>query len=111
MKQIQNIDEIVGKTISHVHEDCEDQIWLGFSDQTFVILGIERGYYDSAYLRLIEKPPTLLENSQAVLKLGIATAEELRKLADEKQAANRLEQERREREQFERLAKKYGNGK
>lgn len=108
MKQIKDSDEVVGKTISHFHEDCEDQIWLGFTDQTFVIFGIERGYYDSAYLRLITQAPTLLENSQAVLTLGISTSEELRKLAVEKQEANRVEKERREKAELARLQSKYG---
>lgn len=107
MEQIKNSRALEGKTIVKAHEDFEE-LWLSFSDGTFAVLAIERGYYDDVSLKLRTEPPRLLENTQAVLAIGLATVDQLKALDEERQNASRAEIERREKAELARLAAKYG---
>lgn len=106
------LKDAVGKVLKDVLF-ASNQAVITFTDDTFTTLGVGLGYEPGEEtirpdtLELFDFGDDLLANA------GIATKEELNDLREErrKKAAEhwRVTQEEREREEFERLKKKFGN--
>jgi hypothetical protein len=105
MKPIQSTDEIIGKTISHVHQ-CFDELWLRFSDNSFVRFQASTSYGDTQ-LELISEDVGLDRESGALLDLGLTTPEEVQAFQKEILGKQIAEREQREKEQLAKLLAKY----
>ncbi len=93
LKRIYNEEEAIGKTISTIAGNGEEYI-IVFSDNTFLIIDVERGYEDSAGITFSS---TYYDDSLLIAG-GLLTAEEY----EAKKAAER--QAREEKEEAERKA-------
>lgn len=105
MNQIQSVEELTGKTITHTHQMFEE-LWLRFSDGSFVWFRASH-CYDSTELELVSTRPNLAENSMALLALESATPEDVENFHKAKRGMLQAEQERFEKEQLAKLLAKY----
>lgn len=115
MKTEVKLTDAVGKTLAAV-EFSESyrsgQAVLAFTDNTFATLGVERGY-EGGDEEIVEEPLDVFDfGDEKLVRSGIVTAEELetmRKVRDEQQRAeHQAQQEARDRQEFERLKRKFG---
>lgn len=115
MKTEVKLTEAVGKTLQAVEFSasyCGGQAVLAFTDGTFATLGVERGY-ESGDEEIVEEPLAVFDfGDEKLVRAGLVTAKELeamRKARDEQQRAERqAQQEARDRQEFERLKRKFG---
>jgi hypothetical protein len=105
MKPIQSTEELNGKTITHVYQ-CFDELWLRFSDGTFVWFRAITSY-GTTELELVYKEAGLDQESAALLALGLVTHEEVQTFQKEIMGKQLAERERREKEQLAKLLAKY----
>lgn len=105
MKQIRDTEEIQGKTIARIYH-CFEDLWIRFTDGTFVIFRAETEY-GSTSLVIDPKAPNLLANTSAAIAIELATPEAIVALQKEKSDAQKRAQEERERADLERLLAKY----
>ena len=115
MKQLAQLKDVIGETLTLTHASAE-MLALVFGDR-FVILVAENSDPDFEPLRIAEmKAGDILDFGEgALIASGIATEREIfaarldREEAQRKAAAEwRARQDAAEREQFERLKKKFG---
>ena len=107
--QLTRLADLDGKTIKpDGTSDNYEHICLQFTDGSFAII---RGYgrYGSDYCEIYSEP---IEdcgiNPYELHELGLLTKEELPVLIAEQERKDREAEEQREREQWERLNKRYG---
>lgn len=105
MKQIQTEDEMAGKTVSKIYK-CFEELWVSFTDGTFVFYRAENNYGDTS-LELVTKAPNFLENRLALQALGLATPEEVEAAEKERAELLRKNREDHERAELARLLSKY----
>ena len=115
MKTEVKLTEAVGKTLAAVEFSesyCGGQAVLAFTDGTFATLGIERGY-ESGDEEIVEEALSVFDfGDKKLVRAGIVSADELaamRKARDDQQKAEQqARQEARDRQELERLKKKFG---
>lgn len=115
MKTEVKLTEAVGKTLAAVEFSesyCGGQAVLAFTDGTFATLGVERGY-ESGDEEIKEDTLAVFEfGDEKLVRAGIVTDDELaamRKARDDQQRADQqARQEARDRQEFERLKRKFG---
>lgn len=105
MKQIQTEDELAGKTVAKIYK-CFEELWISFTDGTFVFYRAENNYGDTS-LELVTKAPNFIEHAESMVSLGLVTREEVSTLQKERAAVLRREQEENEKRQLAALLSKY----
>lgn len=109
MKNFISIDKAVGKTIAGTYYDGS-AVLVSFSDDTFAYIKADSEEYEGYPVVTISESPDLLGlNRDNVVKLSIATLEELQSLRAEQLAKAREEQEATQRRLYCQLRKKYGD--
>lgn len=123
MKQLFEPEELIGKTIEKTIidlDECEDW-WIKFTDGSFVRLGVRnlaRASYEHHEAIFISEDKADSSDDE-LLELGIVTSEEHRMANDikreerekrhkEEQRIRQAEIDAFDREQYERLKKKFG---
>lgn len=115
MKTEMKLTEAVGKTLAAVEFSesyCGGQCVLAFTDGTFATLGIARGY-ESGDEEITEDTLALFDfGDEKLVRAGIVTADELAAMREDRNRQQRAEyekqQEARDRQEFERLKRKFG---
>jgi len=115
MRQEVKLTAAVGKTLEGVAFSSSysgGQAVLTFSDGTFATLGVSRGY-EAGDEEIKEDKLSLFGFGDAeLIRVGVVTAEELQALRAakdaESRAASQAAQEARDRQEFERLKRKFG---
>jgi hypothetical protein len=115
MKTEVKLTEAVGKTLAAVEFSesyCGGQCVLAFADGTFATLGVERGY-ESGDEEITEEPLSVFDfGDEKLIRAEIVTAEELAAMrkarSDQQRAEQQARQEARDRQEFERLKRKFG---
>src|SRR5688572_6212443 len=77
MKQITDLQEIVGKTIMTVSEDW-NELWMVFSDESFICLETE---YEMSEIHV--NTDEINATNQKLVELGLVTVEEQREAVEE----------------------------
>jgi len=115
MKTEVKLTEAAGKTLAAV-EFSESygsgQCVLSFSDGTFSTLGVERGY-EGGDEEVKEDTLSMFDfGDEKLISAGIVTADEMAAMREERDGRQRAEQqarqEARDRQEFERLKRKFG---
>lgn len=106
---INNIHALPGKTIEAVSYYSLGGLGLSFTDGTFMLLEVERGYQDET--RIVTADKYDLDRCQRadVQSLGIATEEEVMAAVEAARAAFLEARRRAELEQLALLKRKYEN--
>jgi hypothetical protein len=115
MKTEVKLTEAVGKTLAAVEFSdayLAQQCVLAFADGTFATLGVERGY-ESGDEEITEEPLNVFDfGDEKLVRAGIVTAEEMAAMREARDRQRRAEQEHcqeaRDRQEFERLKRKFG---
>lgn len=107
MKTEIKLSEAIGKTLATVEFALSGQCVIIFNDDTFTTLGIEQGY-DPGDEQIVEDRLNIFEfGDTALVRVGIATFDELMAMRQAKNDKRQAEQEIRERCEFERLKRKF----
>lgn len=115
MKTEVKMTEAVGKTLAAVEFSegyCGGQCVLAFTDGTFATLGVERGY-ERGDEEITEDTLALFDfGDENLVRAGIVTADELAAMREDRNRQQRAGYERlqeaRDRQEFERLKRKFG---
>lgn len=112
-KRINNLKELVGKTIAGVYQDfCTEGIILVFDDSYCHFTVNPPGHSDDTYnVWLFQGKPIIDEGHYLLVENGVFTQEEVDKRLNKERAAVKRQQERHERQLLERLKEKYDQGK
>ena len=106
MKREVKFAEALGKKLENVAFSNEQAVFV-FDDNTFSTIGLDKGYDND--VDLIEDSLELLNFShEKLLKVGIVSEDELKKLIAEKDEKHREFYQKRELAEYERLKKKLG---
>ena len=115
MKTEVKLTEAIGKTLAAVEFSeswCGGQAVLAFTDGTFATLGVERGY-ESGEDEIKEDTLAVFDfGDEKLARAGIVTLDEMAAMRAEqtrqRQAEAQYRQEARDRQEFERLKRKFG---
>jgi len=108
MKKPNKLTESIGKTISAVEHsfDCS-QFLVAFTDGTFSVLAVDVEWDGIA--SIVESYEWVVSafTDESIMRAGVATHEELRDERDQRNSMARAEAERRDRDLYERLKRKF----
>lgn len=109
MRQEVTLTHAIGKTLEDVaYSTYSNQMVITFTDDTFATLGVTRGY-EVGEEQIDEDQLSLLDfGDRELLRVGILTSEELKKLRDDRTALLQADREARDKAEFERLKQKFG---
>ncbi len=108
MKQIFNSEELIGKTIEDFYFSEEEELWIKFTDNSFVVIETDNGIDVKNYV--------VSKTNSGLVNIGVISQEEYNAALEEQRIKYQKEkedylkvEEERERELYKVLHKKYGN--
>ena len=106
MNQIKAIEEMAGKTVKEVKMvDYGEDLAIIFDDESFVLFAGVPNYVEGAYVKLSEYD---IDDKDILEAVGMMSKEERERIERQEWLESQAREENRERELFQRLAKKYG---
>jgi hypothetical protein len=104
LKQTTDLKEMIGQKISVIDNDTSRLVVAG--DRNFIVVDIERGYYDGVDLRVCGTFD-IIEEREIAVKLGLTTRKEIED-SIERARLNQIEREQKSRrEQYLRLKSEF----
>lgn len=109
MKKGLRADESVGLKVSRIDSVCNDLV-IQFGDDGFIVARA-RNYYDYLEVILIDEyryDNWLSDNLSTAVSIGLLSESEGKDLEKKMNNKHKVDQEERDRREFERLSKKFG---